>query len=328
MSKLNSIIPRPKELELVENLISSKFSSDAKQISEVANYLHELGGKRIRPLLTLVCARALGMKDVPKEILDISAGIELIHLATLLHDDIIDKSVLRRHKESAFKKFGLADTLLTGDFLLVRAFSLCAHLDLEIIEQTEKSCIELTEGEILEIPLNKKIHDLESSLNIARKKTAALFELATYSAAHIITNSVAVEKSMSNFGLKLGIAFQIIDDILDVASNQEALGKEIGSDIKEKKPSIINVLWLDNGSELAKQLLTSENIANNSQVKIAINEIQESGIIVKARELAKKNVNEAKEALIEALIEAEQKIDSSYAKQIFALIDYTLSRIT
>lgn len=328
MSKLNSIIPRPKELELVENLISSKFKSEANKISEVAGYLHELGGKRIRPLLTLVCAKALGMQDVPKEILDIAAGIELIHLATLLHDDIIDKSVLRRHKESAFKKFGLTDTLLTGDFLLVRAFSLCAHLDVAIIEQTEKSCVELTEGEILEIPLNKKVHDLESSVTIARKKTAALFELATFSAAHIITNSKAVENHMSAFGLQLGVAFQIIDDILDVASSQEALGKEIGSDIKEKKPSIINVLWLETGSSLANELLTSENVANDSQVEIAIAEIKSSGVLKDARELAKNSVSDAKQSLQNALLEANQKLDSDYAKQIFALIDYTLSRIT
>lgn len=330
MTKLSSIIPTPKELDLIEQIISSKFESEADKIKDVATYLHELGGKRIRPLLTVVCAKALGMTNqVPKELYDIAAGIELIHLATLLHDDIIDKSILRRHKESAFKKFGLINTLLTGDFLLVRAFSLCAFLDNNIIKATEKACIELTEGEILETPLFIENHSIESSLTIARKKTAALFQLATYSASHIISNNKEIEKEMSEFGLNLGLAFQILDDILDVSSSQELLGKEIGSDIKEKKPSIVNVLWLSSNSELAKEVLLSENDVEQSKLKLAVEELQNSKVLKEAKELAKSYSNKAKINLEKSLkIAGTQNLSENPAgAQLFALINFTLERM-
>lgn len=322
--KLSDIIPAPPELGLVENIISSKFTSDAPQIEEISSYLHQLGGKRIRPLLTLVCGRSLGMTKVPKELLDIAAGIELIHLATLLHDDIIDKSIVRRHKESAFAKFGMTDTLLTGDFLLVRAFSLCAHLDTEIIHETEKACVELTEGEILEIPLFKQTHTLESSLTIARKKTAALFRLASFSAAHIMNADKDAKKAFADFGENLGIAFQILDDILDVLSSQELLGKTIGGDIKERKPSIVNVLWLEKGSELSKQLRSEHE--DDSFIENALVEIKASGVIAEAKKLASHYADKSKNSLREGLkLYGEQ--ENIYAKQLLTLIDFTLQRM-
>jgi geranylgeranyl pyrophosphate synthase len=137
----------------VETLISSKLTSDAELLETIPAYLLGLGGKRIRPAMTLLVSRAFGSKSVEfpvAEVIDVAAGIELIHMATLLHDDIIDKSPLRRHKQSPFLKFGLGNSLLAGDFLLVRAFSLCARLDRYVIDATEQACIELTEGEILE----------------------------------------------------------------------------------------------------------------------------------------------------------------------------------
>ena len=182
MSKtvLYKIISELKELALVEEVIKSSFRSDAASLSEISSYLFSLGGKRIRPVLCLLAYKALVEEEVKEQLITIAAGIELIHMATLLHDDIIDKSNLRRNSASANKKFGLAKSLLTGDFLLVRAFGLCAKLSSEIVRATEIACVELTEGEILELPMHEFDHDLDSSLLIARKKTASLFRLAGF----------------------------------------------------------------------------------------------------------------------------------------------------
>jgi hypothetical protein len=143
----------------VEAIIRSKFESEAPQLSKVSAYLFELGGKRIRPMIALSLGQALGVNlDSQKgeQLKTIAAGIELIHLATLLHDDIIDKAPMRRHKPSAYVTYGSDDTLIAGDFLLSRAFGLCSTLPKDIVLETERACVELTEGEILEIPLYRK----------------------------------------------------------------------------------------------------------------------------------------------------------------------------
>ena len=169
----------------VEEFINKSFVSDATLLQEIPQYLHSLGGKRIRPILTLLVAKACGETEITKDLLYIASGIEMIHLATILHDDIIDNSNLRRNKVSANIKFGINNTLLAGDFLLVRAFGLCGHLSDSIVTETEKACVALTEGEILETPLFQDHHNLDSYINIAKKKTASLFALAGFCGSHI-----------------------------------------------------------------------------------------------------------------------------------------------
>ena len=274
-------------LSSVESLIAEKFASEAPLLTEIPKYLFKLGGKRIRPMLTLLVSQALGAKSPPSAVIEVAAGIELIHMATLLHDDIIDKSPLRRHKQSPFVKYGTPDTLLAGDFLLVRAFSLCAHLDRAIIDATEQACIELTEGEILEIPLSQKIQTTAQSETIARKKTAALFRLATFSASHIVTEGNAKLTSLfSQFGEDLGIAFQILDDVLDVTSTEDLLGKKAGTDIREQKPSAINVRWLESKSPRAKDLLLGKEPIQDSSIDAALQELKDSPVVKECRERA------------------------------------------
>lgn len=158
-------------------------------------------------------------------------------MATLLHDDMIDNSPLRRHRQSAPARYGSNQSILAGDFLLVRAFALCARLDRPIIEATEQACVELTEGEILETSLVDDRHSVESALAIARKKTASLFRLAAFSAAHMSGVWVDVESRMARFGELVGVSFQILDDVLDVVSDESLLGKRSGTDLRERKPS-------------------------------------------------------------------------------------------
>ncbi len=313
-------------LKLVEDLVRSKFASESELLSAIPSYQFDLGGKRIRPLLALTCAKALGMREPIAELVDIAAGIELIHLATLLHDDIIDKSPLRRKMESAFIKYGVPSTLLAGDFLLVRAFSLCAHLDRYIIAATEKACVHLTEGEIEERPLYEKSFNLKEVLQLSRKKTASLFKLATLSAAHLCEESAEVVGAAAEFGENLGLAFQAIDDILDVQGAEEVFGKKPGQDIRERKPSIVNVLWLESASALSKKLLEQAGPNEDQFVQAALEEVCNSQILDKARQIAldlgetcHKSLRQVKELALNPNPQALARLD--------AIIDFTLSRI-
>lgn len=327
--KLTAAISNLGELAAVEEIIRSKLSSDASLLEEIPQYLLELGGKRMRPVLTLLAARALGIEKAPTALLEVAAGIELIHMATLLHDDIIDNADMRRHKASPLVKFGAAETLLAGDFLLVRAFSLCARLDREIIDATERACVHLTEGEILEVPLYKQAHTRQSSLEIADKKTAALFELAAYSAAHITTGKPAVAEAFARFGQALGIAFQILDDILDVTSDADLLGKPSGTDIRERKPAMVNIIWLESGAPLARRLLEApkeDSASEQAFIDQAVAELRSSNVIQEARALAISYTDVARSSLQEGLALADSYNEEA-AAALESIIEYTVERV-
>jgi len=320
------------EMAAVEQIIRTAFRSDVQLMHEIPEYLLALGGKRIRPVLALLCGRALGIRRVAQPLLDVSAGIELIHMATLLHDDIIDHSPTRRHKPSPLAKYGVAPTLLSGDFLLTRAFGLCARLDQPIIAATERACIELVEGEALETLLCDEQHSLSSSLTIARKKTASLFRLATFCAAHIAGATADVVRSMTQFGEDLGIAFQIIDDILDVISDEMTLGKRPGLDIIERKPSVVNVLWLESGDSAAQRLLTVPTTDDKHRpdeeafVARSLKALNSGSVVAQATKLALARAEAARYSLQEALSHSRDS-DPVAAEALSAVIDFAVERV-
>lgn len=320
-----SVIRSLRGLDEIEALVASKLVSDAPLLTEIGGYLLGLGGKRMRPVLTLLCSRIFGIDAPTPAIRDVAAGIELIHMATLLHDDIIDKSPLRRHKESAYSKYGTENTLLAGDFLLTRAFSLCAKLDARIIDATEQACIELTEGEILEVPLYRASHDRSSSLRIARKKTAALFRLAALCAAHLSGAGAAATESMATFGEQLGIAFQILDDVLDVSADETLLGKRAGMDLRERKPSMVNILWLESGSALSRRLLAAPGAEDEAFVETALAELRNSAVVEQASALARDHTAAAEAALEQALLCAP-KVNRRAVDDLRLIVEYTTSR--
>jgi geranylgeranyl pyrophosphate synthase len=289
---------------------------------EVPEYLLALGGKRIRPTLTLLVTHALGADPAPQAAVEVAAGIELIHMATLLHDDIIDNSSLRRHKPSPLSVFGMPNTLLSGDFLLVRAFGLCAMLEKEIIAKTEEACIELVEGESLETPLYQERHSRESSITIAKKKTASLFRLGAFAAGRIVNPTTAAK--LSEFGEKLGIAFQILDDVLDVASDEATLGKKPGTDIRERKPSLVNVSWLEKGSALANRLLVKPEGEEGDYIAAAMEEIRSGTVLSECRAVAERYSQEAMQAL-DAAIPAHS---NPAADKLRELIAFTIQRLS
>ena len=315
------------EIVEVEARIRSTFKSDVAIMREIPEYLLSLGGKRIRPILALLCSKALGAQEITEDIVDIAAGIELIHMATLMHDDIIDQSPIRRHKPSAYAKYGTPGTLLSGDFLLTRAFGLCSRLDREMIEATEAACIELVEGETLEIAVSLGEHTTATSLAIATRKTASLFRLAAFCGASLTDSPDEVKTSMSKFGESLGISFQIIDDILDVTSDEATLGKRPGIDIAERKPSLINILWLESGDPAAKRLLLPpDSQTEQAFVEESLVKLRTSPVLQRAKDAARLHADVATENLAKALGGDLHDLTPE-GEALFAVIDFALERV-
>lgn len=327
-ANFSGLIELARGLPQVEAIITNAFRSDAPLLTQIPQYLFGLGGKRIRPVLALLVGRMCGMERPSEGLFNIAAGIELIHLATLLHDDIIDKSPLRRKQRSAFFEFGLESSLLAGDFLLTRAFGLCARLDQAIIHATEEACVALTEGEILEVSLDKNpATTIEHSLTIARKKTAALFNLACFAGGHVAGAPTHVTEKLAACGEQMGIAFQILDDVLDVTADENLLGKKSGMDLVERKPSIVNVLWLASGSPLARRLTIPAQADESEFVAQALAELRGGAVVEKATRMALIAAQRSK-SLLEECARGLPTVDSAALSGLQAIIDLTVSRVS
>lgn len=319
----------------VEQRIRAGFVSAAPQLSDIAEYLLALGGKRIRPILALLTARVAGVTEFPAPVIDAAAGIELIHMATLLHDDIIDESMKRRHQPSALAKYGFTPTLLAGDFLWVRAFGLCAHLGEFIVRSTENACVALTEGELLEGKiLDGNDHSVERYLDIIGKKTASLFALSASVGAYGAGFRDDALVSAQKFGEAAGIAFQIIDDILDITADEDLLGKPSGADLRQKTPSLVNILWLRSEPETATAFF-NEPVTEN-QVRSAVAHLRRSPALAQCRNLAEHYVANARVYLHELAQTAQQTdlsrepdaIETSHraVSGLEAILQFTLDR--
>jgi len=310
-------------LKVVEERMASCLTSDAAELHEISTYLLTLGGKRIRPLLALLSAELFGMKSASPQLVDAASGVELIHMATLLHDDIIDQSPRRRNKESAYVRYGFVSSLLAGDFLWVRAFGLCAHLGTFIVSETERACVELTEGELQEGKLTvDSPQSFDHYLNIVSKKTGSLFALSCAIGAHCAGATTDQAAAMSRFGRYAGIAFQMIDDILDVMADEDLLGKPSGTDLKQKTPSLVNILWLASDDEAAERFFSLE-APSDEDTKSALMLLRESEVITSARDIARKYATAAKSELDSLPADV---IEQDVKMQLLVLLDFTLER--
>ncbi|MCB0360435.1 MAG: polyprenyl synthetase family protein, partial [Bdellovibrionales bacterium] len=226
-------------------------------------------------------------------------------------------------QESAFKRFGLTPSLLAGDFLLVRAFGLCAQLDSFVITQTEAACVELTEGEVLEgvIDLDSP-PSLDDYITVVSKKTASLFRLACAVGAHLSQPDAEVTEALGNFGRLAGIAFQMVDDILDVTADEDLLGKPSGTDLRQKTPSLVNVLWLESGDSRAGEFFRRQSITLE-QSQEARKLVLRSAVVDEARAYARSYASHA-HAELQRLPSA--LIDEATRNQLHAIVEYTLDR--
>jgi len=243
------------ESKAIDQLIIDELSSDVVLINQMSHYIVGNGGKRLRPMLLLLSAKALGGATINHLIL--AAVIEFIHTATLLHDDVVDASDLRRGKESANAVWGNAASVLVGDYLYSRAFEMMVRTgNLRVMDILSKTTTAIAEGEVLQLlNCNNPETTEDKYLNVIARKTAILFSTASRLSAVISGAPAETEENLAQYGQHLGIAFQLIDDALDYKANQEELGKNLGDDLAEGKPTLPLIYAIQNGSENEAQVI-------------------------------------------------------------------------
>ncbi|GGY16420.1 octaprenyl diphosphate synthase [Paludibacterium paludis] len=242
-------------MQTVDRVIRARLHSDVILIRQVAEYIISAGGKRLRPILTLLSGRAFGYGDA--HLFELAAMIECIHTATLLHDDVVDESDMRRGRETANALFGNAASVLVGDFLYTRAFQMMVTThNMAILEVMSEATNIIAEGEVLQLLNigNTEVTE-EGYLQVIRYKTAKLFEAACRVGALIAGADEAGVRAMSEYGTHLGTAFQIIDDVLDYSGDAETIGKSLGDDLAEGKPTLPLIYTMRNGAPAAAALV-------------------------------------------------------------------------
>lgn len=236
------------ESAAVDQLILDELSSDVVLINQIGHYIISNGGKRLRPMLLLLAAKALG--QVSHSHLILAAVIEFIHTATLLHDDVVDESDLRRGRESANAVWGNAASVLVGDYLYSSAFEMMVRTNnMRVMDILSKTTTAIAEGEVLQLlNCNNPETTEEKYLEVIARKTAILFSTATRLAAVITNSSPETEQALAIYGQQLGVAFQLIDDALDYKASTEELGKNLGDDLAEGKPTLPLIYAIQHGT--------------------------------------------------------------------------------
>jgi octaprenyl-diphosphate synthase len=226
------------DMHAVDTVIRRRLHSDVALVSQVAEYIIAGGGKRMRPALLLLAAGAAGYRGMHHH--ELAAVVEFIHTATLLHDDVVDESSLRRGRNTANAMFGNAASVLVGDFLYSRAFQMMVGVgSMRVMEILADATNVIAEGEVLQLMnCHDADVDVDAYLKVIRYKTAKLFEAAGRLGGVLGGGDVAIEKGLANYGMHLGTAFQLIDDVLDYSGEEAETGKHLGDDLAEGKPTL------------------------------------------------------------------------------------------
>jgi len=241
--------------QATDQLILNELNSDVVLINQIGHYIVGSGGKRLRPMLLLLAAKALNYDG--QQHLTLAAVIEFIHTATLLHDDVVDESDLRRGKGSANAVWGNAASVLVGDFLYSKAFEMMVRADkMRVMEILSKTTTAIAEGEVLQLlNCNNPTTTEASYLEVISRKTAILFSAATRLSAVLVNAPDETESQMAAYGMHLGNAFQLIDDALDYKANAEDLGKNLGDDLAEGKPTLPLIHAIEHANEHDSQII-------------------------------------------------------------------------
>ncbi len=282
----------------VNGVIRKQLHSDVALVNQIAEYIINAGGKRIRPALVLLMARAHGYTGEHHH--SLAAIVEFIHTATLLHDDVVDESSMRRGRETANALFGNAASVLVGDFLYSRAFQMMVDIDsMRVMRILADATNVIAEGEVLQL-LNMNDPDVDEAryVQVIRSKTAKLFEAAAELGAVIAGAGEEQIQAAAHYGASLGTAFQLIDDALDYTGNAADIGKNVGDDLREGKPTLPLIWLLQNGSERQRQLVRSciEN-GDEQHFDEILAAITQSGAIEYTRQKAEQAAAEASAAI-------------------------------
>ncbi|HEX9626859.1 MAG TPA: octaprenyl diphosphate synthase [Acidiferrobacterales bacterium] len=241
--------------QAVDHEIGARLRSDVALVNQLGAYIIHSGGKRLRPLIVLLAAHACGYRG--RDHIRLAAIVEFIHTATLLHDDVVDASDLRRGRSTANAVWGNEASVLVGDFLYSRAFEMMVEVgSMRVMEILAKATNTIAEGEVMQL-LNCHDPDITEAhyLHVIRSKTAKLFEAAAQLGAVLAAGDARVEAGLTAYGMHLGTAFQLIDDVLDYRADRDTLGKNVGDDLAEGKPTLPLIHALRNGSETQRRLL-------------------------------------------------------------------------
>ena len=286
------------EQQAVDKLIIDSLHSEVPLIEQIGHYIVNSGGKRLRPLIVLLSALACGYRE--RQHIDLAAIIEFIHTATLLHDDVIDKSTLRRGQATANAIWNDHSSVLVGDFLYSRAFQMMVQLDnmqvLQIIADTTNT---ISEGEVLQLlNTNDAATDEKRYFNVIKRKTAILFATSSKLGAVISNSDATLYKALNNYGLNFGVAYQLIDDILDYRSEAKNIGKNIGDDLAEGKPTLPLIYLLQYGSaeqgKIVRNAITHGKLKHLKEIQQAIDD---SGAIAYTLKTAQQYADRANDAL-------------------------------
>ena len=310
------------DFSAVNQLIIDQLHSNVDLVENIGHYLVEAGGKRLRPLLVLLTANALGYTQNGKQHLDLAAIIEFIHTATLLHDDVVDISDMRRGRLTANAKWGNAPSVLVGDFLYSRAFQMMVAIrDMDIMQILSDTTNTISEGEVQQL-VNAKDPNVseENYLNVIYKKTGALFEAACETAAVLSGASDEQRQALKRYGYHLGLAFQLVDDALDYEGDAEALGKNVGDDLAEGKPTLPLIYAMREGSAEQAELIAKAIREGGLDQLDAIVEI------VKSTGALEYTANSASQQVDQALACLEGLDDSPYKQAMVELAHFAIGR--
>ena len=309
------------DMTAVNQQIFSQLSSDVALINQLGIYIVNSGGKRLRPLLAVLAARALGYQG--QQHISVAAIVEFIHTSTLLHDDVVDESTMRRGKETANALFGNQASVLVGDFLYSRSFQMMVSLNsMRVMQVLADATNIIAEGEVLQLMnVNDPDTTEQSYMQVIYCKTAKLFEAATQLAAVISSQPAAIEQAMQAYGMHLGTAFQLIDDVLDYQADAAELGKNIGDDLAEGKPTLPLLHALKLGNERQQQLIREAITEGNGMQHFTeiMAALEQTGAFDYTRNKAEQEAKAAQLAL-------QPLPDSPYKQALLALADIAVSR--
>ena len=284
----------------VNDYIVEQLHSDVLLVENIGHYIVEAGGKRLRPILVLLAAHCCNIengKHIP-----MAAVIEFIHTATLLHDDVVDMSLLRRGRPTVNSQWDNASSVLVGDFIYSRAFQILVDIgDLRVMEIIANTTNKIAEGEVLQLIAKNNPNSSEQNyLQVIKNKTAILFQAAAQCGAILGQADITTEKSLQHYGMHIGIAFQLIDDVLDYDGDTQTMGKNIGDDLAEGKPTLPLIYAMEKGdndqSRKIKEVLQQKNVSEKALHEV-IQVVRESGALDYTRKLARQQAAPAMDSL-------------------------------
>ena len=321
LTEINALMAA--DMQGVNQLISRELQSDVALINQLGLYIVNSGGKRLRPLLAVTAARAVGYEGAGH--LTLATIIEFIHTATLLHDDVVDASELRRGKETANAVFGNEASVLVGDFLYTRAFQLMVTLDsMKVMKILANATNIISEGEVLQLMNCNDPDTTEASyFEVIYGKTGKLFEAATQLGAVLANESQQVEDALAAYGRHLGTAFQLVDDLLDYTADSDVMGKQAGDDLAEGKPTLPLLYAMWHGNDEESQLIRKaiEQGDGREHLQTILTAMRRTGALDYTRDRALAEAKLAQQQL--ELLPASQHRDA-----LHALADIAIDRVS